>query len=278
MSKNEIPSGGADPQPEKDRLFFPNKALDQTARFVFPMATAMHGLAERMTQRKSHLALALALGGIVEGIRYGEVGRNAWEMLSGSSSADISTLAAMGVLMSPNIVHLASKARIPREPVKAVGRGLVNGAEVVIGNQIVKKALTETAGFLFPATAWISNKGGVKERGGDEAEKSPMATLRNAAKTTVEFVIPVGRIQPVMPMTAIADLTRYLMAGTFIKDATNPDSTRAIVGLALGTAAFLSPNIIYLASKNRMTTEVSKTIGRGITKGAVAALRFVPRG
>jgi len=141
---------------------------------------------------------------------------------------------------------------------------------------VVSKALIKTASFLFPTTAWISNKGGIDDRKAGEAKKSPIATLGNAVKTAAEFVVPGSRIQPVMPMTAILDLARYLVASRLVKEAISADPTKAVIGLSVAAGAVLSPNIIHLASKNRTVREAGKTVGRDIAKGAVAALRYIP--
>ena len=106
----------------------------------------------------------------------------------------------------------------------------------------VKKALTDTAKFLFPVGE----------------------TARGSLREDLEQVYPVGTAKKiragVTAFGAFADVGRYIGVAGNIINAVDADSTKTIIKSALLAAGFLSPNIVHLASKSRLIREAGRKV------------------
>lgn len=123
---------------------------------------------------------------------------------------------------------------------------------------VVKKALNETAKFLFPFA--------------EMASKFPREDLEEVYRVGTAKKIRAG----VTAFGGLIDIARYAGVVDSVINAVDADSTMSIVKFSALAAGYLSPNLVHLASKNRFLRETGRRVGRGavnVVLGKASAFR-----
>lgn len=139
MAENGLsPEGTLSPQepirPPEGKRSVINRALNETAKFLFPsVGIARSWLRGDLEEKygpsgaKKVRAVVSSVGGILDVLRYSAAaGSVKYAVDADSTKTIIGFSVAAGVLLSTNLVHLASKSRLIRETGRKVERGVAN--------------------------------------------------------------------------------------------------------------------------------------------------------